>query len=367
MMNFPIRFKLDKLIHEFTEMEGKAAKGLAQLKTLTDADVDIGSTEKDVIYERGTFQIYHYKPLVEKEKIHPVPVLVSTSLVNGYEVLDIQPDRSLIRNLLNEGIDVYLINWGYPTLSDRYKNLDDYITDYIDDCVDQVLEHSNNDQLNLLGICLGGTFATCYTALFPEKVRNLVLTVTPIDYHAGEVEGEPHVGMLFRMGRSLNIDNMVDAFGNIPIDVLNVSFMMASPLSVMLGKYIDAVDVLDDKDAFLNFLRMEKWLYSGPDVPGEAYRQFAKDFIQGNKLFKGEMVLSGRKVDLKNVTMPVLNVYATRDHLVPPPGTTALGELVGNKKDYEEMSVKTGHIGIYTGGASQKIVAPGIAQWLKKH
>ncbi len=367
MMNFPIKFQLDKLIHEFAEVESKAAKGLAQLKTLKDVDVDIGSTEKDVIYERGTFKLYHYKPLVKKEKIHQVPMLIFTSLVNGYEVLDLQPDRSFVRNFLNEGIDVYLIDWGYPKLSDKYKTLDDYVTDYADDCVDRVLEHSNSDQLNLLGICLGGSLATCYTSLFPEKVRNLALTVTPINYHASEVEGQPHVGMLFRMGRSLNIDNMVDAFGNMPMDMLNVSFSMASPLSVLFGKYIDAVDILDDKDAFLNFLRMEKWLYKGPDIPGEAYRQFAKEFIQGNKLYKGEMELGGRKIDLKNVTMPVLNVYATRDHLVPPPGTTVLGELIGNKQDYKEMSVNTGHIGIYTGGAPQKIVAPGIAQWLREH
>ena len=92
-----------------------------------------------------------------------------------------------------------------------------------------------------------------------------------------------------------------------------------------------------------------------------------KEFIQNNHLVSGDLVLGGRKVDLKNLSMPVLNVYAERDHLVPPPSTIALGEHVGNKKDYLELPIKTGHIGIYTGGASQKILAPGVAKWLKEH
>jgi polyhydroxyalkanoate synthase len=366
-MNFPIQFRSDELAHEVAEMESKISAGIAQLTSMTDDDVDIGSTPKDVFYARETFEVYHYKPMVEKDKIHPVPMVISTPLINGFEVADLQPDRSLVRNFLREGIDVYMINWGYPKRCDRYNNIDDYVTDYIDDIVDQVRENANVDKLNLFGICMGGTLATTYSALYPDKIRNLVLTVTPIDFFEHEVEGQPHVGLLFRMGQSTNVDLMVDAFGNVPADVLNVSFLMASPFTLMFGKYADTVDILDNKDALLNFLRMEKWLFGGPSVAGEAYRQFVKEFIQSNKLVKGDLVLGGRKVDLNNVTMPVLNIYAERDHLVPPPTTVALGKYVGNKQDYKELPIKTGHIGIYTGGASQKILAPAAAKWLKEH
>ena len=276
-MKFPIQFRSDEIVHEVAEMESKISAGIATLTSMKDDDVDIGSTPKDVFYARETFQVYHYKPLVDKDKIHPVPMLVSTPLINGYEVADLQPDRSLVRNFLKEGIDVYMINWGYPKRCDRYNNIDDYVTDYIDDIADKVIENSGADKINLFGICMGGTLATCYSALWPEKVRNLVLTVTPIDFDQYKVEGQPHVGLLFAMGKSANVDAMVDAFGNVPADVLNVSFLMASPFTLMFGKY------------------------------------------------------------------------------------------VGNKQDYKELPIKTGHIGIYTGGASQKILAPAAAKWLKEH
>ena len=287
MMQFPIQFRSDELAHEVAEMESKISAGIAQLTSMTDDDVDIGSTAKDVLYARETFQVYHYKPMVDKEKIHPVPMLISTPLINGYEVLDLQPNRSLVRNLLNEGMDVYMINWGYPKRSDRFTNIDDYVTDYLDDIADKVIENSGADKINLFGVCMGGTLATCYSALHPEKVRNLVLTVTPIDFHINKVEGQPHVGLLLEMGRSANVDAMVDAFGNVPADVLNVSFLMASPFTLMFGKYADTIDLLDDKEALLNFLRMEKWLFGGPSVAGEAYRQFIRDFVQNNKPGEG--------------------------------------------------------------------------------
>jgi polyhydroxyalkanoate synthase len=367
MSKFPIEFKPDDVAREMAQMETKISAGLAALTSMKDEDVDIGSTPKDIVYERETFKVYRYHPTQPADKILPVPMLISTPLINGYEVADLQPDRSLVRNLLNEGIDVYMINWGYPKRCDRFNNIDDYVTDFIDDIVDQVRETSNVDRINLFGICMGGTLATCYTALRPEKVRNLVLTVTPIDFHETKIPGQPHVGLLFEMGKSVNVDAMVDAFGNVPADVLNVSFLMASPFTLMFGKYADTIDILDNKDALLNFLRMEKWLFGGPEVPGEAYRQFVKEFLNKNALVNNSLVLGGEKVDLKNVTCPVLNVYAERDHLVPPPGTVALGKHVGNKKDYTELPIKTGHIGIYTGGASQKILAPGVAKWLREH
>jgi polyhydroxyalkanoate synthase len=367
MSTFPIDFKPDDVVREMAEVEKKISAGLAQLTTMKDEDVDIGSTPKDIIYERETFKVYRYHPVVEKEKRLPVPMLISTPLINGYEVADMQPDRSLVRNFLKEGVDVYLVNWGYPKRPDRFNNIDDYVTDFIDDIVDVVSEDGNVDKINLFGICMGGTLATCYTALFPEKVRNLVLTVTPIDFHQSKVPGQPHVGLLFEMGKSVDVDAMVNAFGNVPADVLNVSFLMASPFTLMFGKYADTIDILDNKEALLNFLRMEKWLFGGPGVAGEAYRQFVTEFLHKNALVNGTLVLGGRKVELQNVTCPVLNVYAERDHLVPPPGTVALGKHVGNKKDYTEIPIKTGHIGIYTGGASQKIVAPGVAKWLREH
>lgn len=354
----------DDVIREMAEINRKLTKGMEHLAELKEEDVDIATAPKETIYTQDKLRMYRYTPVVDKPE--KTPLLIVYALVNRYQVADLQPDRSLVRNLLKQGIDVHLIEWGDPLPADKYLTIDDYVNGYMEDCVDFLRERYKVDSINILGICQGGTLSTCYTALHPEKIKNLVLTVTPIDFHAHEAaEKKPHVGLLFRMGKSADVDLMVDAFGNVPADLLNVSFLTVSPFMLNFGKYIDMIDVLDNQKTLLNFMRMEKWLFNGPDSAGEAYREFVRDFLQGNKLVKGEVVLGGKRVDLANLTMPVLNVYATADHLVPPPCTIALGKHT-KSKDYEEFAIETGHIGIYVGGKPQSILAPKVAEWLKK-
>jgi polyhydroxyalkanoate synthase len=110
---------------------------------------------------------------------------------------------------------------------------------------------------------------------------------------------------------------------------------------------------------------MEKWISESPDQAGECFRQFMTDLYQKNKLVTGELEVGGKKVNLKNLTSPLLNIYATEDHLVPPSSTIPLNELVGST-DKELYSFKGGHIGVFVGGKSQKELAPAVTAWLKQ-
>ncbi|HLF85831.1 MAG TPA: class III poly(R)-hydroxyalkanoic acid synthase subunit PhaC, partial [Nitrospiria bacterium] len=97
---------------------------------------------------------------------------------------------------------------------------------------------------------------------------------------------------------------------------------------------------------------------------GETFRQFFKDCYQKNLLIKNEMKLGGKKVDLKNISMPLLNVMAEFDHLVPTEASKPLNSAVSSK-DQEMLVFSTGHIGIFVGSKSQKEVCPRIAEWLR--
>ena len=362
MLAFPVQINHNDAIKEITEINRKITKGLKFLSDLKDEDIKIGITPKETVYQEDKLRLYHYQPVVDTP--HKTPLLISYALVNRYLVADLQEDRSLIRNLLNEGIDVYLVEWGDPAPQDKYLTIDDYLNGYMDNCVDFIRERHGLDKINLFGICQGGTLATCYSALHPDKVQTLTLTVTPIDFHAGKDPNNPEAGLLFSWGQTTNVDLLVDAYGNVPADVLNFAFLMVKPFALNFGKYADMVEMLDNEKAMINFLRMEKWLFDGPDCAGEAYRQFIKDFMQGNKLIKNEVEIGGQRVDLGNLKMPILNVYAVHDHLVPPPCTVALAKCVGTD-DYSEFEIPSGHIGIYVGGKAQKMLAPKVAEWLK--
>jgi polyhydroxyalkanoate synthase len=92
-------------------------------------------------------------------------------------------------------------------------------------------------------------------------------------------------------------------------------------------------------------------------------RQWFKDLYQANKLVRGEFELGGRKVDLSRIAMPVLNVYADGDVIIPPSCSRGLQGVFGSR-DYSELAVPGGHIGTFVGGKAQKLLAPSIARWL---
>jgi polyhydroxyalkanoate synthase len=161
------------------------------------------------------------------------------------------------------------------------------------------------------------------------------------------------------------VDLFVDTLGNVPADVMNLSYLMLKPWRLFVQKYVGLVDILDDPKALQDFLRMEKWIFDSPDQAGEAFREFIRDFYQGNKLVKGGLEIGGKPISLKNITIPVLNIFAEQDHLVPPSAARPLGEHVGTR-DYTQLAFKGGHIGIYVSGRAQREVPPAIHEWLAK-
>ncbi len=348
----PFQITPESALAEMREFGVKLNRGAQTLGDL--GDVEVGASEKEMVYREDKLVLYRFRPLAAPT--NPTPLLIVYALVNRPYMVDLQEDRSIVRSLLKAGLDVYLIDWGYPDAADRGLTLDDYINGYIDRCVDVLRKRHRTDAINLLGICQGGTFSLCYTALHQSKVRNLITTVTPVDFHAGN-------NLLSLWSRHVDVDLVVDTLGNVPGEVLNATYLALKPFRLIGQKYLDLVDLLDDPVQARNFVRMEKWVFDSPDQAGEAFRQFMKEFYQQNGLIKGQVRIGGRPVDLKQVTIPVLNIYAADDHLVPPEASKALERYLGTK-DYTALEFPGGHIGIYVSGKSQKLIPPAIVSWL---
>jgi polyhydroxyalkanoate synthase len=348
---------------ELEAVRDKLTRGLRKLAELPEDDLAIATVPRDEVWREDMVRLYRCRPTVERQ--HAVPIVIAYALVGRFQMIDLEADRSLVRKLLGSGFDVYFIDWGLPTRAQRWLAIDDYVSGYLNDCVDVVRERSGSQQVNLLGICQGGVFTTCYAALFPEKVRNLALTVTPIDFHGDKKEPQAGSGYMNQWARSLSaqdIDDMIDAYGSAPGSMIGFAFLMMNPVSNVTKYTIDLIDVLDDDAKLVNFLRMERWLADRPDHPGEVLRQWFRDLYQDNKLIRNELELGGRTVDLRNITMPVLNIYATGDTIIPVSCSKGVGPHFGTK-DYTELPVPGGHIGTFVGGKAQKILAPTLADW----
>ena len=350
----PFQIRPDDIFRELVDLNGKLSQGLNTLIEISEPGA--GVSRRDAVYEQDKMTLYHYQPRVKRQ--HSPPLLIIYALVNRPYIADLQDGRSLIQGLLDAGIDVYLIDWGYPDESDRYLTLNDYINGYLDTCVDFIRDTSGSEKINILGICQGGTFSLCYVALHQEKIKNLVTTVTPVDFHTKN-------DLLSKMVRHVDVDLLVDTEGNIPGDYMNFVFLSMKPFQLMGRKYVDMIDILDNPEKMRNFINMEKWIFNSPDQAGETIRQFAKQFYQENGLVKGTVKIGDTVVDLREITIPLLNIYAAEDHLVPADSSKALRHCIASK-DYTEIEFPGGHIGIYVSGKAQKMIPPAVGKWLRE-
>lgn len=353
-MNGPFNFSIAGLASEAAQIQSKLIAGLDTLRQV--GDVNYGATPREEIWRDGKVVLYRF--VGARAPTARVPLLISYALVNRPYVVDLQADRSTVKGLLERGEDVYIIDWGYPDRSDRFLTLEDYIERFLGGAVDHLRRRFGLDAINLLGICQGGAFALCYAALHPDRIKNLVTMVTPVDFHTPD-------NMLSHWTREMDVDLFVDTLGNVPADLMNWCYVTLKPFRLNLQKYVGLIDILDDKKAVEDFLRMEKWIFDSPDQAGEAFRQFVKQFYQGNGFVEGGIRIGENEVHLGLVEMPVLNIFAEQDHLVPPASSRALKDLVGTD-DYTELSFRGGHIGIYVSGRAQKQVPQTIHDWLAR-
>ncbi|NOJ27827.1 MAG: class III poly(R)-hydroxyalkanoic acid synthase subunit PhaC [Nitrososphaera sp.] len=319
------------------------------------SSIQVGQTPHEVVEDTRTYRLLHYQPMVANTA--KTPILTVYALINKAYVLDLQPDKSWIRNLLSQGLDVYMIYWKEPTSVDKYVTFDDYVNVYIDDCVDIVRSKNKVDQVTLHGYCMGATMSAMYTSFHQEKVRNLAVLAPVIDTSKDTT-------VIANMARHMDVDKMLDSIGNFPPEQLYALYSALKPFKQGMAKYFNLVQNIDNDSFVGNFLRIEKWLYDTPAICGGVFKQWIDDVYRNNLLIKNEMMIGNKRVDLSKITVPLLNLVADEDHLVSPECSSPLNDAVSST-DKRLMHFHTGHVGLIASSYSQNNVLPKVGQWLK--
>ena len=288
--------KIDpKLVEEFLSIN----KNIFEAPKLVRApdEINLDMTPYDVAYSEDKVRLLHFHPTTERQI--KTPLVIVYALINRYHILDIHPQKSWVRNLLNQGVDVYLVDWGTPTNTDRYMGFDDYVNGYIDNCVDFITKETGEETVSMQGYCTGGTLATVYAALHPKRLQTLTLTAPVID-------GKKDTTVVGNLAKHIDADKLVDTIGNMPPEFMYFVFSVLKPFEQGFEKYVNFFKNIHDKDYVENFIRVEKWLSDTPPIPGELFRQWIKDVYQENLLIQSKMYVGGKQVSLKNIDMPLL-------------------------------------------------------------
>jgi polyhydroxyalkanoate synthase subunit PhaC len=314
------------------------------------------------IAELEQYSLFHYGSTIptstttNAETFNNVPLLIVYAFINRHYILDLVPEVSVVRNLLKQGFDIYATDWGTPSAYDKDLTIGHFVNSYMDKSVDLIRETTQSDKVSLLGYCWGGDLVLMYAALHPEKVKNVIVVATPGDFSADDT-------LLSLWTKNMNVEALLDAFGNAPSVLINAAFQLRNPIE-NIHKYPHFFEQPHGLESTLEFLATETWLYDSPAVIGEIYREFVKYCYQQNLFIKNQLSVDGNIVDLKSIKAPFLNVVAQKDDLVPPGSSTALNDAVGSE-DKIVIEFSSGHVGLIMGQRAHKEVWPKVGDWLK--
>jgi polyhydroxyalkanoate synthase len=324
---------------------------------LTQGDAPIGRTPKDVVWTHRKTTLYRYR---SHRRRHALPLLLVFALINRPEVFDLRAGSSFVEYLLREGFDVYMVDWGVPGEEDADMGLDSYVCDEIPWAVREVLRTSGQDELSMLGWCIGGALVAMYGALNPHgPARNLLLLTTPVDT-TGTTYGN-------WVGRdSFDVDFVAEVLPAIPgagIDAMN---KMMKPVTNFWTTYRQLWEnVLAGKARRESYQAMARWVADNPPFPSRAYREWITLMYKENRLASGRLRMRGRPVDLRRLEQNLLVITAGADHIAPREGTLPLLDLASSE-DVTHFDRPGGHIGLMAGSRAKQEIWPDIAEWLEE-
>ena len=339
-----------------SEVDRLLQRGLKGIEYLGSPAPVVGTTPKTLLHRRGTLSLVHYKP--QQSEIYRTPILLVMATTNKAYIFDLAPGQSLVEFLLQRGYDVYVMDWNAPTADERGLRIEDYVLDFIPDCIARVRQRSGEDELTLVGYCFGGVLSLLYTALHDgAALRNLVCFTTPVDFSKMT---------LFRAlsdPRRFDIDKLCDKLDVVPSDLIIAGFDALRPAG-RVANQVRLWDNMWNDDYVKGYRMMERWGAETLPLASEYFRQIVKQLMQGNALHEGTLQIGGRLVDLKRIKLPLLHVIAQYDHIVPPDCAQPLMQRV-RSRDKQEVMLPGGHVSLVAGANAVKRMWPALDRWLE--
>jgi polyhydroxyalkanoate synthase subunit PhaC len=313
-------------------------------------------TRSEVIFCENKMRVLHYEP----RRTSPagparfIPLVMTAPLVMPHYVMDLRPGKSLVEYLCARGLDVFMIDWGVPDRGDRFDTLDEYVTRYLRHAVQAVCQVTQQPQVVLHGYCQGALLAVLFTCLYPARVRGLVNQTGPVNFH--------DEGIYSLWTRRLNVDLLVDTLGNVPAELLRMSFQLTNPTGA-LAQTLRYYEHIEDEQFVADYIAMNTWLNDIVPLPGEFFRKFVHDLYQRNLLVQGRLEIAGRCIDLSRITCSLLTIAGEKDRVVPWKSAAILNEMVSSR-DRELLLLPSGHLGMTVGHDAAQALWPALADWV---
>lgn len=272
---------------------------------------NIATTEGAVVYENDVIQLIQYAPLTPK--VGTRPLLVVPPCINKFYIMDLQPDNSLIRYMVEQGNTVFLVSWRNPKEAQGQLQWDDYLEHGPIAALKVVREITRVKQVNALGFCVGGTILTSALAVLKARgddaAASLTLLTTLLDFSdTGEI------GLFIDEQGLAAREASIGQGGLLPArDLQNTfSFLRANDL---VWNYVTGNYLKGQKPQAFDLLY---WNSDSTNLPGPFACWYMRNmYLENNLRVPGKLAMCGEKVDLGKLDMPVYLLATREDHIVP--------------------------------------------------
>ncbi len=324
----------------------------------------------DDVQKHGLVKLRHYPALEGYPTIHRVPVVIVAPLAINMLIYDLFEKRSLVRFLLEQGFSVYMLDWGTPTREHARYNFEEYVLNFMPKLLEQVRQHSGQQQLSLHSWSMSGVFAILYAAATKDpNIKNLIVLGTPVDSYRSGVNGE----FFRRAGKAMNWVEQRTGFHprSLPAGLLHsngwsnaLGFKLLDVKGTLKG-HLSMLRQLDNREAVESHATHGAFLDHMVDYPGGINRDMMIKIWMDNSLSKGEFKICGKQVYLKDIHAALLAGGGRSDTMVTVDAVRPLVDLVGST-DTTFTTLPGGHVSMIASEAASKEFWPVLAEWLAK-
>lgn len=321
--------------------------------------LSVAKTPFEIIdkHKKLNFKTIRYMNKGDKEPA----LLFIPHIINRPYILDLSEDVSVIRVFSERNFEVYMVDWGYPRMEHKNISFSDY-EEYVDNAVNIISKKrkkgGKEGGVAIFGYCTGGIISLIYAALHPEKVKKLILLVTPVDF---SMWYDPRI----LWGKMFDVRRIAGFFGNVPGELINfIGFLLLLYHIPIFSWHKEFIEEFLTYESWKDALRRVRWIIDAQMLPGSAYTEFIDGCYNKNLLINNKMKIDSELVDLRKISSPLLNILAKYDHIVPPEAGKALKDVYSGEK-YEEFIFPASHVGLSVSEKAHKKLWPRVCEWLE--
>ena len=296
---------------------------------------NLATTPGAVIHRNELLELIQYTPTTPK--VWKRPLLITPPQINKYYALDLSPDKSMVRFLLESGIQVFCVSWRNPTAANREWGLDSYVA-ALDEAVDAAREVSGNDDISMMGSCSGGITSTAYFVTLggaAEKIRNMVLAVCLLDPNTAD---ESAFGCLMTPETMRAAKETSRLRGLVDGHELARMFAWMRPNDLIWNYWVNNYLLGNQPPAF----DILYWNADTTRLPARLHGDYLDLYFTNPFVNAEKLALNGKSVDMSKVNADCYVVAGVTDHITPWKGVHKTAQIMGEHTTF--VLSNSGHL-----------------------